>query len=427
MSVERQLETEVFGVAASDAEVAASVGVELDDPAYFFNRELSWLKFNQRVLELAMDPNEALLERLKFSAIFSTNLDEFFMIRVAGLHDQIDAGIETRGPDGRTPIEAIDTVRAEVLRMCGELADCVTHELLPSLASEGIKIVDIDQLSKRDRQTVAEQFATQIFPVLTPLAVGLGRPFPYISNLSLSLAVLLREPNSDQTTFARVKVPKEMLPRFVPVGSTGLLVPLEQVIADNLQLLFPGTEIISCAPFRVTRDADFTVSDEADDLVKAVEQELRRRRFGEVVRLDIGVGMDPEVRRELVEALEIEERDVYETSGLFDLKDLWQIVGMPGHSELRDEPWTTVTHPRLSDSEGEPLPVMAAMRQGDILVHHPYDSFSASVERFVAEAVADPDVLAIKQTVYRTSDDSPLVPALILASERGKQAVCLVE
>jgi len=319
-------------------------------------------------------------------------------------------------------------VRRRVLELGERLARCLDHDLRPALAEQGVRIVRWDEISAPERQALEDRFHRQIFPVLTPLAVGLGRPFPYISNLSLSLLVSLRDPETDFRTFARVKVPKEMLPRFVPVGDGGLtFVPLEDVIAAHLDALFPGTEILDWSVFRVTRDADFTVSDEADDLLAAVETQLRSRRFGEVVRVEVSEGIDPELRAQLVEALEVEERDAYEVAGLLDLTDLGQVVGVPGFSSLRDHQWIPVTQPRLHAGPGEEVDMLAAMRQGDILVHHPYDSFSSSVERFVEQAVADPDVLAIKQTVYRTSDDSPLVPALIRASERGKQAVCLVE
>ena len=263
--------------------------------------------------------------------------------------------------------------------------------------------------------------------MLTPLAVGLGRPFPYISNLSLSLAVLVRDPQTGQETFARVKVPKEMLPRFVSVGDGRTFVPLEDLIAQHLDKLFPGMEIVDHDVFRVTRDADFTVSDEADDLLRAVEDELRRRRFGEVVRVEVAAGMAPELREPLTRALGVDEADVFPVEGLLDLKDLWDVYKVSGFGDLRDRPWTPVTQPRLLPDDDEPPDVMAAMRRADLLLHHPYDSFSSSVERLVEQAVADPDVLAIKMTVYRTSDDSPLVPALIRAAERGKQAVCLVE
>jgi polyphosphate kinase len=407
--------------------VPAVAEPDLADPSLYFNRELSWLEFNARVLELAEDADVPLLERVKFCAIWANNLDEFFMVRVAGLHDQIDAGIETPLYDGRTPSETIGQIRTVVRQQLGRVTDCLQRELRPALAEHGIRIVSVDDVSGSERAQLDERFRRQIFPVLTPLAVGLGRPFPYISNLSLSLGVLVRDPVTSIETFARVKVPKEMLPRFVPVGDMRTFVPLEDVIAKNLDALFPGMEIVDYAMFRVTRDADFTVSDEADDLLQAVEDELRRRRFGEVVRVEVGADMSAGMRDQITRSLEADPEDVFEVRGPLDLHDLWDIVKVPGHAELRDKPWAPVTQPRLQPDEGEEPDVMAAMRKGDILLHHPYDSFATSVERFVEQAVADPDVLAIKQTVYRTSDDSPLVPALIRAAERGKQAVCMVE
>ena len=271
-------------------------------------------------------------------------------------------------------------------------------------------------------------FEKSIFPALTPLAIGLGRPFPYISNLSLSLAVTLRDPDQGTEVLARVKVPKELLGRFVKIGDGGAtLVPLEDLIAANLGSLFPGMEVTDHSFFRVTRDTDYDVSDEADDLLQAVEEELRRRRFGEVVRLEVDQAMSPKLREQLRDALSIDERQLYETEGLLDLSDLWDVVGVRGFSELRDPPHTPVTQPRLLGEDGAEADVFGAIREADILVHHPYDSFTSSVERFVKQAVDDPDVLAIKQTVYRTSADSPLVPSLIEAAERGKQAVCMVE
>jgi polyphosphate kinase len=393
----------------------------------YYNRELSWVDFNDRVLQLAEDPGTPLLERLKFTAIYESNLDEFFMIRVAGVHDQVDAGLSERGADGRTPAEVLAAIRDRVAGLGERHRRCLREELLPALERHGIRIVGCAEVGEDERAALHERFERQIFPVLTPLAVGLGRPFPYISNLSLSLAVLVRDPQTGQRTFARVKVPKEMLDRFVPVGGEGhTLVPLEDVIAANLDALFPGMEIQAYGFFRVTRDADFEISDEADDLLQAVEAEVRRRRFGEVVRLEVAAGMDDELRARVVEALNVEERQVYEVDGLLDAGDLWQIVRLPGFSDLRDARWEPVTQPRLQGDEGGG-DVLAAMREGDLLVHHPYDSFSTSVERFVEQAVADPDVLAIKLTIYRTSDDTPLVPALVRATDRGKQAVCLVE
>ena len=400
---------------------------DLDDPRLFNNRELSWLEFNTRVLELAEQDDIQLMERLKFLAIFTSNLDEFFTIRVAGLHDQVDAGLHDPGPDGRTPSQVIDLLRERILELNERQTRCSQDEVRPALAEHDIRIVGMDEVGADEREALNERFRRQIFPVLTPLAVGLGRPFPYISNLSLSLAVLVRDPQTQVTTFARVKVPKEMLPRFVPAGEGTTFVALEQLIAANLDALFPGMEIVDHGFFRVTRDADFDISDEADDLLRAVEAELRRRRFGEVVRLEVDTKMSPALRGELIEALEVEARQVYVIDGLLDLTDLWQIVKLPGFSDLRDPPWTPVTQPRLQGEDDGHVDIFSVIRAGDVLVHHPYDSFATSVERFVEQAANDPEVLAIKMTVYRTSDDTPLVPALIRAIGQGKQAVCLVE
>ena len=400
--------------------------VDLRDPRFYDNRELSWIDFNGRVLELAEDEATPLLERVKFLAIYTSNLDEFFMVRVAGLHDQVDAGIDARGPDGLSPAETIERITERVRKLALRKSRHWEEVVRPALAERGIRIVDCDGCSTGELDQIDRVFSEQIFPVLTPLAVGPGRPFPYISNLSLSLAVWLRDPVSGSETFARVKVPKEVVPRFLRLDG-GAFVPLEAVIARHLGELFPGMEILRHDYFRVTRDADFTVSDEADDLLQAVEDELRRRRFGEVVRLEVGSSMDPELRRLLIESLAIDELQVIDVDGLLDMTDLWEIHDLEGHRGLRDEPWTPVSQPAFSDpDEGRP-DVLAAMRGGDLLVHHPYDSFATSIERFVQQAVADPDVLAIKMTVYRTSDDSALVPSLIEAAERGKQAVCLVE
>ena len=400
----------------------------IDDPALYFNRELSWLDFNQRVLELAEDTEVPLLERLRFCGIYASNLDEFFMVRVAGLLDQLDAGIDARGPDGLAPRDQIDAIHARVLELDRRLHVCFGGVLRPALEEEGVRIVTLENATGDEREEIDVRFHEQVFPALTPLVIGLGRPFPYISNLSLSLGVLLRDPESGTEIIARVKVPKELLGRFLPLGQNGTtFVPLEEAIAANLDALFPGTEVIDHGYFRVTRDADFTVSDEADDLLQAVQNELRRRRFGEVVRLEVEAGMNPKLRSQLVDALRLEDREVYDVDGLIDLGDIADIADVSGHAELRYPPWSPVTPPRLQGEDEEPVDMFAAIRQGDLLVHHPYDSFESSVERFVAQAVADPDVLAIKHTVYRTSDDSPLVPSLIRASERGKQAVCMVE
>jgi polyphosphate kinase len=409
-----------------EAVTAAPEAPPLDSPELFTNRELSWLQFNERVLELAEDHRTPLLERVKFLAIYAGNLDEFFMVRVAGLHDQVDAGIDARGPDGLSPGETL----RRIVERTRELGSRHAHEweqrVRPELAEHGIRVIDCADCERSELETIDRLFADQIFPVLTPLAVGPGRPFPYISNLSLSIAVWLRDPETGSDTFARVKVPKEVLPRFLRIGDR-TFVPLEDVIARHLDELFPGMQILRHDFFRVTRDADFTVSDEADDLLRAVEDELRRRRFGEVVRLEVGSSMDADMRAYLIEQLAIEETEVVDVDGQLDLDDLWEIYDADGHRELRDPSWTPVTPPAFVDPDDGKGDVFAAMRRGDILVHHPYDSFATSVERFVQQAVADPNVLAIKMTVYRTSDDSALVPSLIEAAERGKQAVCLVE
>jgi polyphosphate kinase len=403
----------------------------LSDPALYLNRELSWLDFNERVLQLAEDERVPLLERVKFCAIYTTNLDEFYMVRVAGLRDQIDAGVEQRGQDGRVPSETIALIRERALELGQRLTDCFEGRLRGALADENIHVVGVRELDEERRAELARHFQKTIFPALTPLAVAPGRPFPYISNLSLSLAVLVRDPLTDQTVFARVKVPTEILPRFVtlkqPAPDPVLLVPLEDVIAHHLDALFPGMEIADYDVFRVTRDADLEVSDDAADLLQAVEDELRRRRFGEIVRVEIGADCSEPLREELAGLLGVQDDEVYPVDGLLDMGALWQIVKLPGHTELHEEPLVGITHPRLLRHEGERPDVLGAMREGDLLVHHPYVSFSTSVERFVEQAVADPNVLAIKQTVYRTSDDSPLVPALIDATELGKQAVALVE
>jgi polyphosphate kinase len=419
------VETSANGGAAETA-VAAR---DLDAAELYFNRELSWLEFNDRVLQLAEDPSVPLLERIKFCAIWESNLDEFFMVRVANLEDQIEAGRDARGADGLPATEVVAAIHERVIEQRRRLSACFKG-LRVELAAQGVRILPVAEASAEELEELGRVFERQVFPALTPLVIGLGRPFPYISNLSLSLAVRLRDPEQDTEVLARVKVPKELLGRFLPIGDGGgtTLVPLDDVIAANVGSLFPGMEVLDFSFFRVTRDTDYDVSDEADDLLQAVEEELRRRRFGEVVRLEVEAGMDRKLRSQLVAAMGLEEREAYEVSGLLDLTDLWDLYGIKGlPSELRDPPHTPVTQPRLMGDDGEDADVFAAMREGDILVHHPYDSFATSVERFVRQAVADPDVLAIKQTVYRTSADSPLVPSLIAAAERGKQAVCMVE
>ena len=398
---------------------------DLASSELYTNRELSWVDFNERVLELAEDEATPLLERAKFLAIYTSNLDEFIMVRVAGLHDQVDAGIDARKADGLSPGETIDLVARRTRELGERLSTQWESEVRPGLAERGIRVIECVECSGEELENLDRLFHEQVFPVLTPLAVGPGRPFPYISNLSLSLAVWLRDPETDTELFARVKVPKEVLPRFLDIGE-GAFVPLEFAIARHLESLFPGMEVEHHAFFRVTRDADFEVSDEADDLLRAVEHELRQRRFGEVVRLEVSADIDPDLRAFLIDALGVEENEVEDVHGLLDLSDLWELHGLDGHRDLREESWKPVSAGAFSTDDGKP-DVLGAMRTGDQLVHHPYDSFGSSVERLVEQAVNDPDVLAIKMTVYRTSDDSALVPLLIDAAESGKQAVCLVE
>jgi polyphosphate kinase len=405
-----------------------AAAANLRDRRLYLNRELSWLDFNDRVLQLAEDRSLPVLERLKFLAIFVTNLDEFFMIRVAGVHDQVDARIDARGPDGLSPRAVLQSIHDRVRALDERHADEFSRAVLPELAGHGIRVLNCRD-SGAEPAAIERHFREQIFPVLTPLAVGAGRPFPYISNLSLSLIVRLRDPESDHDAYARVKVPKEVLPRFVEIEPL-TFIPLEDIIAEHLDALFPGLAIISHDLFRVTRDADFEISDEADDLVRAVEDELRRRRMGEVVRLEVGASMDPALRTKLIEWLNVDEIQVYDVDGLLDLGDLWEIASIKEPPEMQWPSWTPVTQPGLvtEPTDGDAQPDMfAMMRAGDVLVHYPYQSFSSSVERFVKQAVDDPNVLAIKMTVYRTSDDSALVPSLIEAAEKGKQAVCLVE
>jgi polyphosphate kinase len=402
--------------------------VDLDDSSLYFNRELSWLDFNERVLQLAEDPTVPLLERLKFCAIYQDNLDEFYMVRVANLHDQVEAGLDARGADRIAPGEVIERLRERVIELSGRLDRCFRGDLMPALSEHGIRLITLEDADESERAEVERIFTSQVFPALTPLVIGRGRPFPYISNVSLSLAVLLRHPEKGEEVVARVKVPMELLRRFIAIGDGHTFVPLEEVIAANLDDLFPGMEIVHHSLFRVTRDTDYDVSDDSADMLLAVEEEVRRRRFGEVVRLEVSADMRPELRQTLVDALKIEENQVYDVEGILGLDDLGDVAGISGFHELRYPSWSGVTPPRLQQGQTHrEVDIFAAMRERDILVHHPFDSFTTSVERFVRQAVEDPNVLAIKQTVYRTSSDSPLVPGLIEATERGKQAVCLVE
>jgi polyphosphate kinase len=388
------------------------------------NRELSWLDFNARVLELAEDDGVPLLERVKFCAIYSANLDEFFMVRVAGLLGQIASGMSVRSPDGRTPTEALTEIRRRVLELSARQAKLWRRQLLAALAEQDIVVGNVGDLRARGLDELTERFERQIYPVLTPLAVGPGQPFPYISGLSLSLALFVRDPETGEQRFARVKVP-ELLPRFLPVGDDGLYLPLEDVIAHFLPWLFPEMEITECASFRVTRDADFEVSDEADDLLEAVELELRRRRFGDAVRIEVSDSMSAEMRARILEGLDAEDGQLYPIAGLLDMADLTEFARLE-RPDLKDDPWLAVTQPRIAEL-GTASEFFEEIRRGDILVHHPYESFNTSFEAFVRGSGKDRNVLGLKTTVYRTSDETPLVPALIDAAEEGKQTVCLVE
>src|SRR5215218_794721 len=302
---------------------------DLEDASLYFNRELSWLDFNDRVLQLAEDPSVPLLERVKFCAIWESNLDEFYMVRVANLHDQLEAGMDARGADGMSASEQIDAIRDRVIGQRDRLTRCTERDLRPAMAEHGIRIISPHRANDLERADLDRIFQSSIFPVLTPLAIGLGRPFPYISNLSLSLAVILHDPDQGTEIIARVKVPKELLGRFIEIGDGGhTLVPLEDVIAANLSSLFPGMEVTDYAFFRVTRDTDYDVSDEADDLLQAVEEQLRRRRFGEVVRLEVERTMSARLRDQLKNALKISERQLYEADGLLDMGDLWDVIAV---------------------------------------------------------------------------------------------------
>lgn len=387
------------------------------------NRELSFLDYDARVLELAADPTLPLLERVKFCSIFSSMLDEFFMVRVAGLTGQAAAGVTVRSPDGRTPRQALAEARERVLELSALQSRIWSKELGPALAAEGVVVARVGDLDATEAEELRARWEGDVFPVLTPLAVGPGQPFPYISALSVSLAVFVRDPETGEERFARVKVP-EGLPRFLPVGAAGKLVPLEQVLVHFLPALFPGMEVLEQSLFRVTRDADLEVSDEADDLLEAVELELRRARFGELTRVEVSASMSEAMRRRLQIGLRAADDLVYPVTGTLDLADAMELTGLD-RPDLKEEAWVPVARPPLAGADADEQ--FAAIRSGDVLVHHPYDSFAASFESFLDTSAADPSVIAIKSTVYRTSDDTPLVPALIAASERGKQCVCLVE
>jgi polyphosphate kinase len=395
----------------------------VEAPARFLNRELSWLDFNARVLEVASETSLPLLTRVNFCSIFSSNLDEFFMVRVAGLTDQAAAGVAVRSPDGLTPQEALRAIRERALRLTGEQAKLWKRQLKPALEEQGVTVAEIDDLNAAELEELEDVFRREIFPVLTPLAVGPGQPFPYISGLSLSLGLFVRDPETGEERFARVKVP-ELLPRFLPVGERGHYLPLERVIRHFLSWLFPMMEIVEVTVFRVTRDADFAVSDEADDLLEAVELELRRRRFGEAVRVEVSGSCSARMLAQLKHGLAIEDPQVYLVPGLLGLDDLLEFVALD-RPDLKEDPWVPVVPRRfLAEDESE---IFDEIRRGPVMVHHPYDSFAGTFEAFMTMAARDESTLAMKTSVYRTSDDSPHVPAVMEAAEEGKQTVCLVE
>jgi polyphosphate kinase len=416
----RVAETET-GDSAATPTAAGGGGAER-----YLNRELSWLDFNERVLALAEDRSVPLLERAKFLAIFSQNLDEFFMVRVAGLNDQLAAGLGATVPDGMSPGEQLAAIRERAGALVERLSRVFVDEIAPKLAESAVGFCAWDDLGEDDRKHLVQVFDEQIFPVLTPLAVDPGHPFPYISNLSLNLAVMVHDPARDERRFARVKVPP-LLPRFIALPDGERFVPLEQVIAAHLDALFSGMRVEAHFPFRVTRNADLTLEEEeADDLLAAVEMELRRRRFGKAVRLEVASDMTDEVRELLLRELELGPDELYEVDGPLDLGGLWAVYDLD-RRELKDDPWVPVTAPRLARADEEPVQLFSVLRDRDVLVHHPYESFTTSVEAFIKQAAADPQVLAIKQTLYRTSGDSPIVKSLIRAAERGKQVAALVE
>jgi polyphosphate kinase len=402
--------------------------IPLDDPSLYINRETSWLEFNDRVLEEALDDRNPLLERLKFIAIYGTNLDEFFMIRIAGLMQQLAAEVHKRSDDGRTPEEQLELVSLRLRRSLARMTECLEDELFPALARHGIRIVRYDELDPVTKRAMRRYFEDRVFPVLTPLAIDKGHPFPYISNLSISLAVELEETSAAEGPtehVARVKVPGS-LPRFVPLDSAPAgqrwFVMMEDVIANNMEALFPGLRVLASYLFRVTRDADLDLQeDEADDLLRAIESELRKRRLGEPVRLEVEPAMPVVLREKILEALELDAHDCYEVDGMMGTADLWTLVNVDD-PELHDPPFTPAIPKRLIGQTD----LFAAMREGDLLLHHPYESFDPVVQ-FVQQAASDPNVLAIKQTLYRTSGNSPVVGALLDAAENGKQVAALIE
>jgi polyphosphate kinase len=411
------------------ATVAPADGATADGPLpkdRFLDRELSWLAFNQRVLELADDDDLPILERAKFLAIFASNLDEFFMVRVAGLKRRIATGIAVRAASGYTPREVLDNIWQRAYELQREQADLFGSIVLPDLEAQGIQLLRWDQLTPAEKAEIELFFDAKVFPVLTPLAVDPSHPFPYISGLSLNLAVVVRNPVTGTELFARVKVPP-LLPRFVEVGPARF-VPLEDIIAAHLHTLFPGMEIQQTHTFRVTRNEDVEVEeDDAENLLQALERELMRRRFGPPVRLEVEESIDPHVLELLISELGVNELEVFRLPGPLDLTGLWTLYGLD-RDDLKQRKFVPKTSRQLSEVETASAPdILSVVRERDVLLHHPYDSFSTSVQLFLEQAARDPQVLAIKQTLYRTSGDSPIVDALIDAAQAGKQVLALVE
>ena len=407
------------------ADVVAQVGGWDHNDTNVFNRELSWLAFNARVLQLSSDTEVPLLEQIRFLAIFSSNLDEFFQVRVSGLRDQQAAGISTPASDGRLPAEQLALVRDIVTDLVAEQERVLVHEIMPALREQGIELSAWHEFDDDDQAELSERFRDRIFPVLTPLAVDPGHPFPYVSDLSLNLAVVVRDPRDERELFARVKVPNT-LPRWLRIGDTDRFVPLEEVIAAHLDQLFPGMEVQEHHAFRVTRNADLSDAlDEADDLLSAVEYELRRRRFGRATRLEVDASMTDEVLDLLLGEFDLDPSAVYVARTPLDPTSFNEIADIE-RPALRWPEWKGVVDPRLQPGD-EPVDIFAEIRAGDVLVQHPYESFSRSVVEFIHQAANDPDVLAIKITLYRTASSSPIVDACIKAAEQGKQVAVLVE
>ncbi|MFM8847520.1 MAG: polyphosphate kinase 1, partial [Actinomycetota bacterium] len=395
-------------------------------PRNIINRELSWLDFNERVLRMATEPGIPLLERVKFCSIFSSNLDEFFQVRVAAMTDQEAAGITALLPDGITPARQLKLALERVRDLCVRQQRLAIDVLWPQLARHGIELCRWDDLSPEERGQCERFYEERVFPVLTPLAVDPAHPFPYVSNLAFSIAAMIRDEVSGEERFARVKVPT-LFPRLYEIPGTTRFIPVEQVIIAQLPTLFPGMSVSRATTFRITRNADLTLEDEeADDLLQAVELELRRRRFGRAVRLEIDCSADPEMRRLLVEEHDLSERDVIDVEGLIDLTCLMQVHSID-RADLKDDPWQPVTAGRLAAAEEADRSIFAVVRERALLVHHPYESFASSVEEFLSQAADDPRVQSIKMTLYRTSGDSPIARHLIRAAERGVQVAVLVE